>query len=138
MLSFVSGPTDSKLFSMFMMGCEKRMGHFVKQVIGISLLVLQEMLNLYNEELMNVNVSLDRKRLVIICATAFVILWASALQGGEVFMLEASELVKRRNDGRNDKHGHCVILLMGRFKQESGERNLLMILTNKTKGGLEV
>jgi predicted Zn-ribbon and HTH transcriptional regulator len=138
MLSFVSGPTDSKLFSMFMMGCEKRMGRFVKQDVGISLPVLQEMLNLYDEELKNVNVSLDRKRSVIVCAAAFVILWAGALRGGEVFMLEASELVKRRNDGRNDKHGHCVIPLMGRFKQESGERNLLMVLANRTKGGLEV
>jgi hypothetical protein len=139
MLSFVKGPTDSKLFTMFMLGCEKRMGRFVKQDIGISLPVLQSILDIYDEELKNPAVSFERKRMVIMSGAAFVILWAGALRGGEVFMIEASELVKRRNDGKDDTRcGHCVIPLMGRFKQESGERNLLIVLANKTKGGLNV
>jgi len=62
------------------------------------------------------------------------------LEGGEVFMLEASELVKRRDDGRKlgNKKGHVVIPLMGRFKNETGERNLVIVLANRTAGGLEV
>jgi hypothetical protein len=51
MLSFVKGPIDSKLFTMFMLGCEKRMGRFVKHDMGISLHVLQAMLDIYDEEL---------------------------------------------------------------------------------------
>jgi hypothetical protein len=139
LMSFVSGPTDSQLFTMFMTGCEKRMGRLVKQDVGISLEMMLAMLREYEKELEDSNVGKERKRMVIVCAAAFVILWAGALRGGEVFLLEASELVKRRNDGRdNRKQGHCVIPLMGRFKQESGERNLLIVLANKTKGGLEI
>jgi len=41
-----------------------------------------------------------RKRFFVMCAGTFVILWAGALRGGEVFMLEASEFVKRRDDRR--------------------------------------
>ena len=139
MMSFVSGPTDSKLFTMFMLGCEKRMGRLVKQDLGLSLDMLQAILNLYEEELTSPDILHDRKRFVIICAASFVILWAGALRGGEIFLLEASELVKRRNDGRfNKKNGHVAIPLMGRFKQETGERNLLIVLANKTKSGLHI
>jgi len=49
-----------------------------------------------------------RKRFVVMCAGTFVILWAGALRGGEMFMLEASEFVKRRDDGRKlEKKGAC-------------------------------
>ena len=100
-MSFVSGPTDSKLFTMFMLGCEKRMGRFVKQDLGISFKMLQLMLEHYKVELRDERVEKDRKRWIIICAAAFVILWAGALQGGEIFLLEASELIKRKNDGKS-------------------------------------
>ena len=67
------------------------------------------------------------------------ILWAGALRGGEVFTLEASEFVKRRDDGKKlgNKMGHFVIPWMGRFKNETGERNLVIVLANRTAGGLE-
>jgi hypothetical protein len=45
-------------------------------------------------------------------------LWAGALHGGEIFMLESLEFVRRRDDGRNKEHdGHIIIPLMGRFKK---------------------
>ena len=139
LLSFVSGPTDSKLFTMFMLGCEKRMGRFVKQDIGISFEILQAMLDLYDQELDDSNTDNDRRRWIIICGAAFVILWAGALRGGEIFLMEASELIRRREDGRViGSKGHCVILLMGRFKQETGERNLIIVLANITNGGLDI
>ena len=48
-------------------------------------------------------------------------------------MLEASEFIKRRDDGRHlGKDGHVVIPLMGRFKNKTGERNLLLIVANRT------
>ena len=139
LLSFVSGPTDSKLFTMFMLGCEKRMGRFVKQDIGISFEILQAMLDLYDQELNDTNTDNDRRRWIIICGAAFVILWAGALRGGEIFLMEASELIRRREDGRViGSKGHCVVPLMGRFKQETGERNLIIVLANITNGGLDI
>jgi hypothetical protein len=138
-MSFVNAPTDSKLFTMFMLGCEKRMGRFVKQDLGMSLPMLLGILGMYEGELADPEVSHERKRWVIICGAAFVILWGGALRGGEIFLLEASELLRRRNDGRNlEENGHCVIPLMGRFKQETGERNLILVLANTTRGGLEI
>ena len=54
-------------------------------------------------------------------------------------MLEASELVRRRNDGKDlDVNGHVVIPLMGRFKGETGERNLIVVLANCTRSGLHI
>ena len=54
-------------------------------------------------------------------------------------MLEAGEFVRRRDDGRLlERNGHCVIPLMGRFKNETGERNLVMVLANETKSGLGI
>jgi hypothetical protein len=105
----------------------------------LCILTSQEVLRVYEEELMDVNVSDKRKRFIVVCSGAFVILWAGALRGGEIFMLEASEFVRRRDDGRDrEEDGHVIVPLMGRFKNETGERNLLMVLANRTKGGLDI
>ena len=101
--------------------------------------MLQAILEFYDEEISSETVSIIQKRFVIICGAAFVILWAGALRGREIFLMEASELIKRRNDGRDlTKNGHVAIPLMGHFKQETGERNLIIVLANETKGGLEI
>ena len=136
---FIDSPTQSKLFTMFMHGCEKRMGRMVKQDMGLSFDMLVSLLRLYEEELAEGGTTEERKRMIVLCAGAFTVLFAGALRGGEVFMLEASEFVKRRDDGRDDRRGgHVVIPLMGRFKNETGERNLIIVLANKTNGGLNV
>jgi hypothetical protein len=44
MMLFVSSLTGSKLFTMFMLGCERRMGRFVKQGLGISFKMLEAIL----------------------------------------------------------------------------------------------
>ena len=137
--SVMDSPTQSRLFTMFIQGCEKRMGRLVKQDMGISMDMLQEILMLYDVELSDPKIDKARKRMIIVCAGSFVILFAAALRGGEVFMLEASEFTKRRDDGRNmTRNGHVVIPLMGRFKNETGERNLVIVLVNRTEGGLRI
>ena len=138
MSGMVTSKTQSKLFVKFMKGCEKRMGRLVKQDLGISLEMLNACLASYEMELAEESVNQERKRFIIVCAASFVMLWVGALRGGEIFMLEASEFVKRRNDGRKSKQGHVVVPLMGRFKNETGERNLLLVFANKTNGGIEV
>jgi hypothetical protein len=139
LFSLVSGSTNSKLFTMFMKGCEKRMGRLVKQDLGISFDMLMEVLRVYEEELMDINISDKCKWFIVVCSGAFVILWAGALRGGEIFMLEASEFARRRDDGRDrEEDGHVIVPLMGRFKNETVERNLLIVLANRTKGGLDI
>ena len=136
--AMINSKTQSKLFIKFMKGCEKRMGRLVKQDLGISIEMLIGILNSYDDELVSETVSNVRKRFVVICASTFLILWVGALRGGEIFMLEISEFVKRRDDGRKSAMGHVVVPLMGRFKNETGERNLVLVLANETNGGLKV
>jgi hypothetical protein len=123
LFSLVIGSTNSKLLMMFMKGCEKRMGRLVKQDLGISFDMLMEVLRIYEEELMDVDVSDKCKWFIVLCSGTFVILWAGALRaGGEIFMLVASEFFRRRDDGRDrEEDGHVIIPLMGRFKNETGE-----------------
>ena len=139
MFAMIGGATQSKLFSMFLLGCERRMGRVVKQDLGISFEMLGGVLGIYEEELNNKDTTEERKRMIIVAGGCFVILWAGALRGNELFMLEAGEFVKRRDDGRSlQRNGHCVIPLMGRFKNETGERNLVMVLANETISGLKI
>ena len=122
-----------------MKGCEKWMGRLVKQDLGVSIEMLLGILEIYEDEMADETVTKLRKRFVVICASTFLMLWVGALRGGEVFMLEVSEFVKRRDDGRKNKMGHDVVVpLMGRFKNETGERNLVLVLANETNGGLKV
>lgn len=137
-LTHTNSPTQSKLFTMFMKGCEKRMGRLVKQDMGLSLPVLMEILRIYDEDLERSDLGQEEKRARIICGAAFTVLWAGALRGGEVLLMEASELVTRRKDGLNDKNGHVVVPLMGRFKGETGERNMLIVLANVSRSGLNI
>ena len=139
MMHFVSGDTDSKLFGMFVKGCEKRMGRYVKQDCGMTNELLHAILDRYDKEFDDNRTSLSRKRFMLICGAVFVTLWGGALRGGEIMMMEASELIKRKLDGKyENKNEHIVIPLMGRFKNETGERNLIIILANVTQGGIPI
>ena len=100
MFAMIRGGTQSKLFTMFMLGCKKRMGRVVRQDVRILFEMLREILRIYDEELNDKEVVRSKKRTVVIVASAFVILRAGALQGNKVFMVKVSELVKRRDDGR--------------------------------------
>jgi hypothetical protein len=133
--SIIRSEIQSKLFTMFMQGCKKRMGRLVNQNLGLSLDMLKIILNNYEDELVSTVLSRERKWFIIMCSATFVVL---LLRGGEVFMMEALKLVKQRDDGRRDRdNGHVVIPLMGRFKNETGERKLVFVLANETSGGLK-
>lgn len=132
-------PSDSILFRRFMLGCEKRMGRLVIQERGISIEMMLGVMNFLEHDLNDAAVDQKRKRDIIVGGAALVILYAGALRGGEIFLLEASELVKRCDYGK--KHPtlpHVTAPLMGRFKNETGERNVLIPLPNVTASGLAI
>ena len=137
--ALTNAPTDSLVFRMFMLGCEKRMGRLVVQELGFTVEMIKAMLTLWDQELESVNVNAKRKRDLIVVGAALVVLAGGALRGGEVLLLEASELVKHRLDGRNhDEYPHVVVPLMGRFKNETGERNMMLALASTTSSGIEI
>ena len=131
------GSTDTRLFRKFMTGLEKRMGRFVIQNAGISIELLLAMLGDMEEEYSKREISRARKRELIICGSAFVVLFSAALRGGEVLLGEASELVRRIEEGKHHaNHPHVLFPLMGRFKGETGERNLIFCLVNMSSSGI--
>lgn len=130
--------TDSRFFRKFMRGLEKRMGRLVIQNLGITHELLSEILQRYDEELAT-PVSPERKRWIIVFATGLVILFCAALRGNELFLMEAREFCSRISDGcRHATHPHVVLPFRGRFKGETGERNIIFLLANITFGGIPV
>lgn len=85
---YLYGKTESQFFSWFMLGMKKRMGRLVNQDMGISMDLMLAILKHYDLELEDPDVDPDRVRTIIICEAAFVILFAGALRGNEVFYVE--------------------------------------------------
>ena len=90
-----SSITDSIGFRMFMTGCEKRMGRLVIQELGFTVEVVMEMLSGWDVMLNSEEIAVGRKRDIVIVGATLVVLVGGALRGGEVLLMEASELVKR-------------------------------------------
>ena len=133
---FSKSPLNSLLFRKFMVGLEKRMGRLVYQDLALSTELLMEILSMYEIELASEDVPWSRRRSIVMSGAAFVVLFGGALRGGEVLLLEASELCKRIGDGKSHRTApHVLVPLMGRFKGENGERNVLLALTSETDNG---
>ena len=61
------------------------------------------------------------------------------IRGGEVLLIEASDFVRRHLDGKDHpNHPNMVIPLMGWFKNEVGEQNLLLTLASETQSGITI
>ena len=70
---------------------------------------------------------------IIICGAAYVVLVSGALRGGEVLLMEGSELCRSIVDGKHHLTSpHIVVPLMGRYKEETGERNVLLALVSES------
>ena len=131
------GSMDTRLFRKFMVGLEKRMGRLVIQNAGISVEVLLAMLEDMEVEYGQAATGNERKRELIICGSAFVVLFLAALQGGEVLLGEASEFVRQIMEGKHHaNHPHVLFPMMGRFKGETGERNLVFCLANSSNSDI--
>lgn len=118
--------TNCFVFSRFMQGCEKRMGRNIRQDAALSVDILLLILD-----------NLEREAIML--GSFLVIGFCDALRGNEIFLVEGSSLCQYQHKGQcNKKLPHVVIPLMGRFKGETGERNVLRVLVNKTKSGIKV
>jgi len=130
--------SNSIFFSKFMKGCEKRMGRVVKQDAALSIEILLCLLRSLDEEFDETKTSPKRKREIVMLGSFLTIGFCDALRGNEVFLVEASSLCKHGLQGTNHTRPHVVIPLMGRFKGETGERNVIRVLVEKTKSGVEI
>ena len=115
------------------------MGRLVLQELAISFELLLELLKQMEAEIYKEETSAARRRELIIAGAAFSTLYTGGLREGEVLLMEASALVSRGRDGKeSNKQSHVAVPLMGRFKGETGERNVMLALANTSKGGLKI
>ena len=131
-------PTYSQSFTKFIHGCEKRMGRRVKQDQAVSIAILKELLKNFRSELQEKKVTRERKRDIIMSANSLVVGYCGALRGGEILLAEATSICEAIESGRIHEHPHVLLCLMGRFKSETGERNVILPLASVTASGIEV
>ena len=79
-------------------------------------------------------------RWVLLLGTYLVACFLCSLWGNEGFMVELGGLIKHIDDrkGEFEKHPHMVIPLLGRFKNESGEKWHLLLAAAKTASGFRL
>ena len=64
-----------------------------------SMKMLLVLLEIWEEELEDTSCSDTRRKNLVVAGAAFVVLFVGALRGGEVLLMEATELVKRQEKG---------------------------------------
>lgn len=131
-------PLHTKWFRLFSKGCESRMGNITSQDAAFTVEAMLGMLELLNSQFHRRSTSQEKRRTVVMTAAVLVIGFCGALRGGEIFLMEATEFCRRIDTGRDDKQKHVLVPLMGRFKNEVGERNVLLPLVDMTNSGIPV
>jgi hypothetical protein len=125
---------------MFMRGLLLRMGKQTESNWGLDYKVLLAILFNLEERINSEEVTGERKRECIVLGAFLTIGFVCALRGNEVFMVEAEGLQRMIHEGRLDiipENSHVVIPLLGRFKNEEGEKWHLMVSVNITESGIK-
>jgi hypothetical protein len=130
--------TNSVFFTKFMKGCEKRMGRMLKQDAALSVELLLKLLENLDREFRRNDGTREQRRAAVMLGAVLVIGFCGALRGNEIFLVESSYLCYYKNKGTMHQPPYVVIPMMGRFKGETGERNVLRVLVSKTKSGIDV
>ena len=126
---------------MFTRGLLLRLGRQTKSNWGLDYKILHVILNNFESELLDDETSLSKKREIIMLGSFFLTGFVCALRGNEVFLVEAEGLQGMINRGRqeeNPMHEHIIIPLLGRFKNEDGERWHVMLSVGVTNSKFEV
>lgn len=129
-------PTFGDWYERFVRGCHKRMGDIVKPDRALSLPILAKMMMLVEFDWER---SRGRDRLQYALEAAFyLIAFCGALRGEEVPMTDLGGVVRHWDAGEAPGVPvHVVVALLGRFKNEIGERYHLVPLAGQTRSGLE-
>ena len=140
-----SDPKYSQFFTKFMHGCEKQMGRFAKQDQVLSLVILLDILKDYHtcKELSQNKITGPRQHAIIMSGTSMVVRYdcGRALHGGEMLLAEAATNMCNFviEQGKEDKKPpHAVACLMGQFKSEAGETNVMLPFASSMTSGIEI
>ena len=133
--------SESRLFYRFITGLESRMGRLVKSNVGIDTNILLEILNIYNRDLADKQVTWVRKRWIIMMSSYLVLCYGASLRGNEGLYLEGSSLVELIGLGKDEPDeslAHVCAPLLGRFKNETGEDKHVALMAERTKSGINI
>jgi hypothetical protein len=114
------------------------MGRLLKQDAALSVELLLRLLINLDTEFLATGTTLLRRRTIIMLGAVLVVGFCGALRGNEIFLVEGSYLCHYKRKGRMHRTPYVVIPMMGRFKGETGERNVLRVLAGITKSGINV
>ena len=134
-------PTDSRFFQLFTRGLLLRLGRQTRSNWGLDYRVLHLMLTNLERDLDEENLDQEERRNLIMTGSFFLIGFVCALRGNEIFLVEAEGLQKMIDKGRNEseeKLEHVAIPLLGRFKNEEGERWHVMVSVSITNSKFQV
>ena len=140
-LSITDSPTDSRLYQMFMRGLLLRMGRQVESNWGLDYRILVKIMSNLDLEFRRESTLLTRRREVIMLGSYLVICFVCALRGNEGFLVESDGLQQMIDTGKEEREHdrrHVVIPLLGRFKNEDGEKWHVMVSANATGSGILV
>ena len=120
-----------------------RMGKQTKSNMALDYKVLHLILNNFERELAEVKTSPNRCRWIAMSGCILILGFVLSLRGPECFMVESHGLISHLHYGvePSEEDGDTpfvVVPLLGRFKNEDGERCHLMLSVAKTKSGFEV
>jgi len=133
-------PTQSLLYARFALGLLLRMGRQTKQDTALDYQVLHLILSNIENEIASRELDEENRRWLIMVGAYLVVTFVLSLRGNEGFMVEAGGLIHHLRHGKEDDEDtpFCVIPLLGRFKNEAGERWHLMMATSTTGSGFKV
>jgi len=127
-----------------MEGMLERMGKQTKSNMPLDYKILHMILNNFEQELLLSTITEERRRFIHMIGCYLLVGFVLSLRGNEGFMIEAHGLVSHLHYGlqedleEEDDHPFVIIPLLGRFKNEEGERWHLMISVSTTRSGFEV
>jgi len=132
-----SCPTQSLWFERFARGCLRRMGQEVRQDLALSTQIMLELLKVLDKEWCEES-GLRKEQATLLGAYA-AIAFCRSFRGHEVFLVELHGLIKyAQMDLVKGGHRYVTVPLVGRFKNEDGERYHLTPLAWRTASGIEL
>ena len=118
-----------------------RLGKQTKSNWGLDYNVLHVILNNFEEELIEPDLAVEDRRELTMLGAFFIIGFVCGLRGNETFLVEAEglqQMIKKGNLETDKKLEHVVIPLLGRFKNEDGERWHIMVSVAVTDSNFQV
>ena len=134
-------PTDSKFFQLFTRGMLLRLGRQTRSNWGLDFRVLHIILQNLEYDINAADTSPERQRECAMLGSFLLIGFVCALRGNEIFLVEAEGIQSMIQKGLSEpdmKRQHVVIPLLGRFKNEEGERWHVMPSVSVTRSGFQV